>query len=133
MRVKLKKLDYSNSKRREIANIYKAQLSGEEIIVPTISNLSEHVFHLYVIQVSNRDNVIHQMNELGIFPGIHYPSPVHLQHAYKGFGIQKRSALNVTEMLSTNIVSLPMYPELSANEIERIVKGVKSVRYRSFR
>ena len=128
LRVKLKKLDDSNTRRMQIAEIYKSLLEGTAVNLPTISKFAEHVFHLFVVQIESRDEAVTSMNALQIYPGIHYPNPVHLQPAYSPFDTSAAGGLKSTEFLVGRILSLPMYPEMSENEIERIVEGVKSVR-----
>lgn len=127
LRVKLKKLDESNARRMQIAGIYKSLLEGCGVDLPTISTFSEHVFHLYVVQMDARDEAVTSMNALQIYPGIHYPIPVHMQPAYSTFDTSRSGGLKSTEILASRILSLPMYPELSESEIERIVEGVKNV------
>ena len=128
LRVKLKKLDDSNTRRRQIAGIYKTLLEGCAVTLPANATFAEHVFHLYVVQIDARDQAVTSMNALQIYPGIHYPVPVHMQPAYRAFDTSRARGLKSTEILASRILSLPMYPELSESEIERIVEGVKNVR-----
>ena len=92
---------------------------------PKIRANSESVFHLYVIQVAERQKLLEYLLDKGIQAGIHYPVPVHLQPAYKDRTSTAKD-MGVTENLTKKIVSLPMYPELSMNEAENIVKAIKS-------
>lgn len=128
LRVKLKKLDESNQKRRKIAEFYCSSLSKLDLILPSHSNYIEHAFHLFVIQSLDRDNLMQKLNDLGIYPGIHYKSPVHLQPAYRDSKILRGNRLRVTETISDKILSLPMYPELTEPEIQRVVEGILNVR-----
>ena len=84
LRVKLKYLDSDNTKRRKLADLYTQGLSDLPIQVPIVREGSKSVFHLYVIQVENRQGLLSHLKEKGILAGIHYPTPVHLQPAYKG-------------------------------------------------
>ena len=86
----------------------------------------DHVFHLYVVQVDNRDEILEKMRRSGIGVGIHYPIPLHMQPAYKNYQIPPESLPN-TLKLSQKIMSLPMYPELSEKQIRTVVKVLKEV------
>lgn len=127
LRVKLVKLDLANAKRRKIAASYSSRLQNLDLRLPT-SNLNvEHVFHLYVIQTKNRDKMIAKLNSQDVYPGIHYQTPVHLHPAYKASGPSGKLKLRITEKIQSTILSLPMYPELTEAEIDRVCEGVLSV------
>ena len=83
-----------------------------------------HVYYVYVVQVRNRDQFRQELEREGIATAIHYPIPIHLQPACAHYGYQ-RGMLPVTETVTERIVSLPMYPELSAEQIQTIVNVVK--------
>ena len=127
LRVKLVKLDLANAKRRNIAASYSSRLQHVDLRLPTSNPNAEHVFHLYVIQIKNRDKIIAKLNSQDIYPGIHYQTPVHLHPAYKALESSGKSKLRVTENIQSTILSLPMYPELSEAEIDRVCEGVLSV------
>jgi len=127
LRVKLVDLDLANAKRRKIAENYSARLSSKNLILPTVGINAEHVFHLYVAQVENRAEIIDKLNKLDIFPGIHYQTPVHLQPAYRSLESSRKTSLRVTESIQSTILSLPMYPELTETDINRVCEGVLSV------
>jgi len=127
LRVKLPKLDVSNERRREIAEIYSTQLQAENLKLPTTNVDTKHVYHLYVVQIKNRDEAMRHLNQHGVFPGVHYPVPVHLQPAYRNLPSSNSGALPVTEKLAKTILSLPMFPELKVSEIERVCQGILSV------
>jgi dTDP-4-amino-4,6-dideoxygalactose transaminase len=127
LRVKLPRLDIQNERRRAIATAYRERLLQVDLVLPTERPGVKHAYHLFVIRIKNRENVILHLNSLGIFPGIHYPLPVHLHPSYSRFAPRDSGALKVTESLSKEILSLPMFPELSDSEIERVCKGVLSV------
>ena len=118
-------MDSDNGKRREIAQRYMANLADSQTSLPVIRLDNEPVFHLFVIQVERRQELLDYLLSKGIQAGIHYPTPVHLQPAYKG-RVKLASNMKVTENLSNKIVSLPMYPELSIQEATDIINAVKS-------
>ena len=127
LRVKLPKLDLNNERRREIARAYSARLQGSGVIVPAVKIEATHVYHLFVVQVISRDETIRHLNQKGIFPGIHYRVPVHLQPAYRNFSSSNSAMLPVTVHLAEAILSLPMFPELDDSEIEKVCKEMLSV------
>ena len=120
LRVKLPKLDGNNEKRREIARAYSTRLQNCSAVVPVANIAAKHVYHLFVVQVEKRDDTIHHLNQQGIFPGIHYRVPVHLQPSYQSLPSSNSAALPVTERLAKTILSLPMFPELDDSEIEKV-------------
>ena len=115
LRVKLKTLDDDNARRAKIADTYDQQLKGTRLIVPARREKTSHVFHLYVIRSRNREKLRQHLTEKEIGTGIHYPVPVHLQKAYRG-RLKGADSLPVTENVYGEILSLPMYPELSAKD-----------------
>lgn len=124
LRVKLLSLDSGNDKRRKNALVYSELLKDSNLTLPTVSPNAEHVYHLFVIQTPNREQVIKEMNYHQIFPGIHYPQPVHLQPAYNHGNNSPTFKLTNTEKIMNSILSLPMYPELSELEIERVCEVI---------
>ena len=126
LRIKLRHLDEDNKKRKAIAAHYTKKLVGQPLILPALRDCAEHVFHLYVVQTNNRRNLIAQLKESEIQTGIHYPMPVHMQPAYKG-RIRIARSMGVTERLSNEVLSLPIYPELSMEMADRLVAAVKEI------
>ncbi|UCC66695.1 MAG: DegT/DnrJ/EryC1/StrS family aminotransferase [Deltaproteobacteria bacterium] len=125
LRVKLPYLDRWNQQRRENASLYDTFLEDAgDVIRPTVREGSTHVYHLYVIRTERRDLLRERLGHRGISTGIHYPLPLHLQPAYSYLGIGEE-AYPVTEKVSREILSLPMYPELSQEEIEKVVLEIK--------
>lgn len=122
--VKLKHLNNWNKSRLKSARLYNQLLKGLPIITPDIPQNSTHVFHLYVIKTSKRDDLAKYLNSKGISTGLHYPIPIHLQKAYINLGY-KKGDFPVAEKLASEILSLPMYPELKESDIEYIAKEVK--------
>jgi dTDP-4-amino-4,6-dideoxygalactose transaminase len=127
LRVKLIRLEQNNSRRIEIAGKYRAFLDLDSVILPPEPQQGKHVYHHFVIRVSNRNYMIGELKKGSIFPGIHYPKPVHMHPAFREFTQNSSISLKYTEEISNTILSLPMYPELTETEIHRVIEGVKSV------
>jgi dTDP-4-amino-4,6-dideoxygalactose transaminase len=125
LRIKLKHLDSDNEKRRQLAQYYTANLPESQVSLPVVRANVESVFHLFVLQVKQRQELLKYLLSNGIQAGVHYPVPVHLQPAYKG-RISIASDMSVTEGLTDRIISLPMYPELSMQDAEKITNTIKS-------
>jgi dTDP-4-amino-4,6-dideoxygalactose transaminase len=120
--VKLKHLPRWTEQRRAAAVRYNSLLqSVPGVVLPFEPPNSKAVYHLYVVRVSHRDRILAQLADAGIGAGIHYPVPVHLQNAYAHLGYQKGD-LPVTEMLASEILSLPMFPHLTAEDQQRVVR-----------
>lgn len=126
--VKLKYLDRWNDQRRLAAEQYNAALNGTEFEVPVEQPYNRHVYHLYVIRSNHRDLLRNQLTEAGIESGLHYPTPLHLQEAYRSLGYQKGD-FPVTERIKDRILSLPMYPGLPSEAIERVVLELRESCY----
>lgn len=121
--VKLRHLDDWNASRRQVAAALTAQLGSGVVTPPYVAPEVEPSFHLYVIRTDRRDAVQATLAEAGIASGIHYPIPLHLQPAYAGYG-HKPGSYPVTELLAGQILSLPIFPELRQDEVERICSVV---------
>jgi len=126
LRVKLKYLNGWNGKRRENASIYRKYLSGLKLVVPEELEGRKHVYHLFVIRVKNRDKVREELFDRGISTGIHYPTPIHLQKAYDFLGY-KEGDFPVSEKVADEILSLPMFPELSEEQIKYVCNSLKEI------
>lgn len=125
--VKLKHLARWNEQRRAAAKRYSESLNGVEgILVPFDPAYSRSVYHLYVVRVENRDQVMKDLGTAGIGTGIHYPVPLHQQKAYAHLGY-KKGDFPVTDKVAPQIVSLPMFPNLTAEQQERVVKVLSAV------
>ena len=124
LRVKLGCLDSWNLARKTRATWYGSFLQDD--IVPFMARHGYHVFHLYVIRTLDRDRYIKLLSDKEIGYGIHYPIPVHLQKGYKFLGY-KKGDLPITESLCDSIISLPMYPELSYEQVEFIAGALKEI------
>ena len=128
LRVKLRHLNKWNESRRRNAKKYNELLSNiSGIITPYEADYAEHVYHLYVVRVEKkgREKLKEELKSKGIATGIHYPIPLHLQPAYKYLGY-KEGDFPITENASQEILSLPMFAELTGVQIEEIVKIIKN-------
>jgi dTDP-4-amino-4,6-dideoxygalactose transaminase/acetyltransferase-like isoleucine patch superfamily enzyme len=122
--VKLPHLDGWNSERREHAAAYNRLLAGNAALaLPHEPEWSRGVFHLYVVRTADRDGLMEHLKGAGIGTGIHYPIPLHLQKAYVSMGYAKGD-FPVSERLALEIVSLPMFPQLTPAQQERVVQAV---------
>jgi dTDP-4-amino-4,6-dideoxygalactose transaminase len=116
--VKLKKITEWSDRRREIARMYTEGLKDTGIQLPTVKPGYRHVFHLYVIEVDNRDAMLKFLNEAGVDAKMHYPIAIHQQAGYPwGKDADPRPALPLTERHVARVISLPMFPELTQDEI----------------
>ena len=114
-RIQLSKLEGFNEARRNIARWYSEGLEGNSLILPSVKEWAQPVFHLYVAQTTKRDELAKFLKEKGIQTGIHYPIPCHLQPGVRNtIGPQPR--LEKTEEVASKILSLPIYPELGKRE-----------------
>jgi len=120
LRSKLPHLSDWNAARRRVAAHYDRLLAGENRIqTPVTDKRAEHVFHLYVIQVDDRDRVRRHLNDNGIGAGVHYPVPVHEQPAFRDLG-HAPGDFPYTSRAAQRVLSLPIYPEISERQVERV-------------
>ncbi len=125
LRVKLKYVELWNAARRTAAAIYDEQLRNVPgVIAPPVASWGEHVFHQYTIRCARRDAVQKALSEQEIASTVYYPTPIHLQPIYRALG-GKPGDLPETERASREVLSLPMYPELTRELIERVANAVK--------
>ena len=117
--VKLRHLDSWNARRREVAKLYHELLSETSLGLPVEMGWGEHVYHLYVIQADDREALRQALNAAGIECGLHYPVPLHLQAAYADLGYEK-GRFPVSEHLSSHMLSLPMHPYITDEEVKRV-------------
>jgi len=123
--VKLPHLHAWNAARRRHACTLAAALEHSPIVPPRIPADQEHVFHLFVVRCSRRDQLQQFLMEMGIQTGIHYPVPLHLTGAYHALGAPGRGSLPVAETLAGEILSLPMYAELSEEQISYVIAALQ--------
>jgi dTDP-4-amino-4,6-dideoxygalactose transaminase len=122
LRVKLPLLEATNAARRRIAARYSEALSDLPLVLPSEAPGAQSVFHLCVLRAPQRDRMKAALAERGIIAGIHYPMPAHKHPAYVD---RFPASLPVTERVAGEILSLPMYPELTDAQIERVIEGVR--------
>jgi dTDP-4-amino-4,6-dideoxygalactose transaminase len=126
LRVKLRHLNNWNEIRRKNAKKYNELLNDiDGIFTPYEADYAKHVYHLYVIRTENRDKLREELRSKDIATGIHYPIPLHLQPAYRYLGF-KYGDFPITEKASQEILSLPMFAELTDEQIEEIVELIKN-------
>jgi dTDP-4-amino-4,6-dideoxygalactose transaminase len=118
---KLRRLARWNAARRAAAERYDVLLSqAAEVITPNVLDGNEHVWHLYVVRVPDRDRVLKELQAEGIGAGIHYPVPVHLTAAFAGLGYSD-GAFPVAERVARELLSLPLFPEITPAQQEHVV------------
>lgn len=133
LRIKLKCLDEWNNRRRQNARIYQELFlgspapKGTDVLLPQPAP-GDHIYHLYIILAKNRDKLAEWLKSREIFTGMHYPQPVHLQECYQdlGYGI---GDFPVSEEYAEKTLSLPIYPELTRDQIKWVVDSVKEFYY----
>lgn len=125
LRTKLSRLDEWNNRRRQAASRYQELLGRPDanVVLPREAANAESVYHLYVIRVQNRDELQKQLAAEKIGTGIHYPVPLHLQKAYRDLGYGEGS-FPVTEAVSSELLSLPMFPQLTLEQQQRVAEAV---------
>lgn len=124
LRARLGHLSRDNTRRRELAETYRSLLARSPVVLPTVRTDAEHVFHQYVVRTSGRDDLRQHLESRGVDTAVHYPVPVHLQPAYRGF--HRLSDLEATEAAARSVLSLPMYPELDHSSVTRVSDSITS-------
>ncbi len=122
--VKLPHLDGWNAERRRAAATYADLLADLPLITPATAGYAEHIFHLYVVRVQNREAIMEYLKERGIASGLHYPIPIHLQPAYSELGY-KQGDFPITEAYAETILSLPIFPELDDDKVAYVVDALR--------
>ena len=123
LNIKIKYLKKDNIERREIAKYYNKNIKNEKIIKPFENKNSYHVYHLYVIRLKNRKNLIKKLVNENIIPGIHYKKAVHQQKIFAKY----KYNLPVTEKIADTVLSLPIYPGLDKKNLKKIVNIVNEI------
>ena len=123
LRYKLTKLDIWNEKRRKIASWYKKKLKDVPVALPVEEPWGYHVYHLFVIRAEKRDDLMKYLFHKGITTLIHYPIPIHLQKTYQTLGYKKGSFPRAEAVVS-EIVSLPLYPSLTEEEVQYVCESI---------
>lgn len=120
--VKLRHLDAWNEARRRAASTYDKLLAGSSVATPQVADYARHVFHLYVVRTTQRKKLQAALDADDISHSIHYPTPVHLQPAFVELNYPKDS-FPVAESIVPEILSLPMFPEITEEQIRRVVSA----------
>ena len=120
LQVKLKYLPGWNQRRQIIAQRYKKEITNSKIKLQSQPADTESVYHLFVVTTENRDELMKYLQANGIQPGLHYPVPCHLQKAYALLNYKKGDCPN-SEYLSEHCLSLPMYAELTDEEVDQVI------------
>lgn len=125
LRVKLKRLDEKNERRRRLASLYREGLSDlHDLILPPDDRDTKSVYHHFVIRTRKREGLMEFLRERNVGFGIHYPVPLHLQPSWKKSGYGEFN-LPRSERLSKEILSLPVFPELRDEEVEYIIESIR--------
>jgi dTDP-4-amino-4,6-dideoxygalactose transaminase len=125
--IKLRHLHEANLLRSKHALEYNQAFAGiDEVITPFEAKYARHVYHVYAIRVQERDAVLRDLQEKGVGCAVHYPVPIHLQDACRNLGYQK-GAFPIAENLADEFLSLPMFPELTEDQIEYVARCVSDV------
>ncbi len=126
LRIKLKHLDQWTKNRQEISKRYGQLLSTVDITLPHTRDDVTHVFNQYTIKYKKRDALAKRLKENGIATAVYYPLPLHLQNAFGYLGYKPES-LPVSEQIASKVISLPIYPQLSSDDVATISESVRSI------
>jgi dTDP-4-amino-4,6-dideoxygalactose transaminase len=121
---KIKHIDKWNARRREIAKVYDEAIRDTDLTIPMIEETNETVYHMYILQSEDREAMLTKLKEAGIATGVYYPVPLHLQKVYKKLGY-KEGDMPVAEYLSHRTFAIPVYPELTGEQINYIIDNIK--------
>lgn len=125
LRIKLRRLSDWNAARRRAANWYREALAGiGDLTLPSEPLYGDHVYHLFVVRTTHRDALRDHLDAQSINTGLHYPTPLHLQHAYSHLGLT-RGSLPVTERVADTCLSLPMFPEMTEAAVQRVADAIR--------
>ena len=126
LRTKLNRLEQYIARRREIAQMYNELLVNTSLVLPKEASWGRHVYYLYVVRHPERDRIISQLRQERIYLNISYPTPIHLMDAYRHLA-KGEGALPNTELAAREIFSLPMFPTLTNEEVERVANAIKKI------
>ena len=126
LRTKLNRLEQYIARRREIAQMYNELLANTSLVLPKEVSWGRHVYYLYVVRHPERDRIISQLRQERIYLNISYPTPIHLMDAYRHLA-KGEGALPNTELAAREIFSLPMFPTLTNEEVERVANAIKKI------
>jgi dTDP-4-amino-4,6-dideoxygalactose transaminase len=125
LRIKLRHLEHWNTRRRAAALRYNDLLSGTSCVTPFEPDSNRSVYHLYVVRTRDREPLVEHLQTRGVHTGLHYPVPVHLQRCYLSWGCRMAS-LPVTNRIANEVLSLPMFPGLLAEQQQRVAAAIES-------
>ncbi|UCD28677.1 MAG: DegT/DnrJ/EryC1/StrS family aminotransferase [Planctomycetota bacterium] len=123
LRVKLSWLNQWNENRRKHAARYNEGLQNSVVITPPVNEACKHIYHQYTIRSPKRDKLRAHLNDAGIGSGVYYPIPLHLQPAFIGLGY-KRGSMPVAEQASEEVLSLPVFPEMTAEQQDYVIETI---------
>lgn len=123
LRVKLRYLDEWNAYRKEVASNYLNKINNKNIILPYVNKDTNPVWHQFIIRTNNREDLQRYLEEQGISTMIHYPVPIHKQEAYKEYS-DMIGRLPIAESIADEILSLPIYPEMSKFDIDKVIESI---------
>lgn len=127
LRVKLRQLDFDNSRRRDIADIYRQKIANPAVVLPQIRNFpNSHVWHLFVVRVPNRQLFQIQLQEAGIHTAIHYPIAPNRQDAYRP--ALSACALPLTDLIHSEVLSLPISPSQSSQQTQHVIIALNRIK-----
>ena len=126
LRLKLPLLDKWNGRRVEIAERYRQGLKGLPVKIPAPSECGEHVYHLFVIELEDRDLVQSRLGDAGISTGLHYPIPVHLQSGFNHLG-HEAGDFPAAEESSKSLLSLPLWPHMNDEQVDYVVTELSRI------
>lgn len=125
LRIKLRRLEGWNERRRALAALYRELLADADVLLPAEMRGVEHVWHLFVIRHPERDRLLADLHARGIGAGVHYPIPIHQQAPYAGVRTVPDGA-PVSTMLAGQILSLPLYPEMTEAQVAEVADAVRA-------
>jgi dTDP-4-amino-4,6-dideoxygalactose transaminase len=126
VRVKLKRLDEWNAARRKNAGLYRRYIRNAGVLLPLEAEEGRHVYHQFTIRSAKRDRIMAALNESGISSAVYYPLPLHLQEVFAYLGYRESDLPN-SERCAKEVISLPMFPELTEDEIRRVSDVINHV------
>ena len=124
LRVKLRYLDGWNGQRRDLASAYGGQLADLDVGTPQELEYTRHVYHLYIIEVEDRDKVIDEMTAAGVGTAVYYPYPLHLLPALESLG-HKAGDFPVAESAAHRTLAIPIYPHMTSGQVDRVVSVLR--------
>jgi len=125
LRVKLHRIEEWNDGRRRAADLYRTFIRREDITLPSETSGCRHVYHQFTIRSADRDRILESLSAQGIASAVYYPVPLHLQKVFTG--LQGIDDLKVSEVSAAEVLSLPMFPEITEEEVRRVSDVINGV------